>query len=84
MSMARERYFQKPNDEHINENTVAVIFDLSGESVRAFSLNKKGERRAGSNWTLRQALQLVESGHWVELRQKDEPTSSAEMETGAW
>lgn len=82
MTMARERYFQKPNGEHINEVVVAVIFDLSGDSVRAFSLDKKGTRRPGSSWTLREALQLVESGNWVELRLKDEPTSSAEMDTG--
>lgn len=84
MTMARERYFQKPKGEHINETVVAVIFDLSKESMRAFSLDKQGNRRPGANWTLRQALQLVESGHWVQLRQQDEPTSVAEMESGAW
>lgn len=82
--MARQRTFTKPKGQPINDTVVSVEFDFTGERVQAFSITKKGERRQGSNWSLRDAMSLVESGHWVEITPDDEPSSAAELEGGAW
>jgi hypothetical protein len=79
-----QRYFQKPNGEYINERVQAVVFDMSGEKVQAYSIDLNGNRRPGAAWTLKNALSLVETGHWVELRGHDEPVSVPELDTGAW
>jgi hypothetical protein len=67
--MKRERYFQKPNQEHINEFVVAVIFDLSGDSVRAFSLDKQGNRRPAPTGRCAKRLE----GRRARARQPEHP-----------
>ncbi|WBS01167.1 hypothetical protein OU994_23100 [Pseudoduganella sp. SL102] len=76
----KQRYFQKPNGEQINQRVQAVVFDDSG----AWSIDKNGNRTRGAGWPLRNAPSSVESGHWVERRESDEPASLPELKGSAW
>lgn len=57
----------KPGRQPINDRVNMVEFLMSGPAVESYSHMINGERRLGANWSLRDAMSLVSSGHWIEI-----------------
>lgn len=77
----RKRRFQKVRGENINDRIACVEFRSNDDwrTVEKWSIRHDGTERAGANWSLRQALQLVESGNWEEVGLHAPETSSGDV-----
>lgn len=95
--MNPSRYFRKPNGEPVNDLIDAVEFNFEGDNIKSVRHMRNGRRMADSAWRWRDAMSLVQSGHWVEVAPDrdggwrepadpalDAPQTTSDLEGGAW